>query len=162
MAAMSCTVVRLAAATALLATTIACGDDEPTGSGGLTGRYKMTTVDTRPLPLYWDCGGEPVATCTASMADWDRLDEVTLELTGNASRGDFTMTINSTERISGGAPDPQSVPVTGSYTVSGNTLTFTSALVGGSIAVTRDGDKLRTMLDFDEDIDDDEVVFVKQ
>lgn len=153
-------VARLATAALVLAATAACGDDKNGPDGSLAGRYNLIRVDDQSPPLFTDCGSVDPANCTASQPDWERLDGATIELSGNGTSGAFTLTLTYTDRFSGGTPTQAPFPISGNYTTSGNNVTFATSL--GSLAATHVGDELRLILDIDDDVDDDQVVFKKQ
>ena len=82
------------------------------------------------------------------------------ELSGNGTSSSFTLTLTYTDRVSGGTPQQAPFPLSGTYSVSGNNVTFSTAF--GAIAASHVGDELRITLDLDADFDDDQVVFKKQ
>ena len=156
----SARLARLATAALLLVATAACGDDDGSPGGSLPGRYNLTKVDQATPPLFTDCGDVEPANCTASQPDWERLDGATIELSGNGTSGSFTLTLTYTDRVSGGTPQQAPFPLSGTYSVSGNNVTFSTAF--GAIAASHVGDELRITLDLDADFDDAQVVFKKQ
>lgn len=114
----------VALATAVISTT-ACGKDDksPTDNGGdnsIVGNYALTSVDGESLPVtvydgFADVDGQQVA--------------ITIDLTAGTmnvkSNGTFTGSLTLNFSVDGGQAQSESLPVSGNYSVSGSTITFT-------------------------------------
>jgi hypothetical protein len=105
-------------------TTTACGNDDksPTGPGAIAGTYTLDRVDGNALPVTLfeglvDVDGTPV--------------QLRIELTGGTMTlaANNTFSGNLTARVSapGSPSETENLPVTGTYTVSGSSITLTSS-----------------------------------
>jgi hypothetical protein len=116
------------AAAAMLA--VACGSDSATGPTGadLMGTWNLQTVNGQPLPFHL-----PAYEGTDSVV----MNSGTLTLT--PSTWSFTGSIVAYAQ---GMTIPTSTPAGGTYTQSGNSLTFMSGAESSDVHVTVDGNTL--------------------
>ena len=109
---------RLAATLTLVFSVAACGDDsDPGAPSSITGTYSLRRIDNEPVPVTLvDIPGYKLEMLSGSLAI----------NSGNS----FTGATTSRETIDGEVQAPETFTCTGSYTRSGNTLTFSEPETG--------------------------------
>lgn len=139
-------VAMLALAFAVATTTACGGDDKNPGTGpetGVVGNYSLKTIDGDPLPAtifdeIIDDEGEQYRLTIAISAG-------SMDLKADKS---FTGSLTFKIMVEGEAPHTEAVPVNGTYTTSGNTVTLkpadptepsiTAQITNGQITITAD------------------------